>query len=191
MGTNQRWCHHGGPGLVGMDVELQLCRSHTVTVVTAASHTGWEVKMRNSKTGQECNAAESGAGRLGGAGKTDSFLSPSLFMWPSPCVCICLSHVSSHFSLILYFLYLSVCLPFSFSSFSLSLFTLWGLAWNLIVLSAASRCLPGRSAMQSIRPPFLFLSDASGGLYWHSIVYLFRCVAFTVWFSLRTLKLRE
>lgn len=56
---------------------------------------GGEVTRRRSKTGQECEAAESGAGSLGGAGETDSSLRTSLFTGPSPRVCLCLARLHS------------------------------------------------------------------------------------------------
>lgn len=95
MGTEQRWDYSGGP--VGMD--------------TASDQPGGEATRRSSKTGQECEAAESGAGSLGGAGETDSSLRTSLFTAPSPCVCLCLAPLHSRRSSTLSFLHLLLLSP--------------------------------------------------------------------------------
>lgn len=99
--------------------------------------------MKNGKTGQECNPAESRAGRWGGAGKTDSFLSVCvsvsiylhfmLLLFLTICLCISYPPPLSFLFNLVFFLSLRVnFLPFSF------LITLWGLAWYLIVLSTVS-----------------------------------------------------
>lgn len=162
--------------------------------------------MRNSKTGQECNTAESRAGRLGGAGKTDSFLclSSSLFMSPSPCVCLsccltfclCLSHLSTPISLnSLFFvaLSLSVCLSLSlpcyFRSHScLSVCLRFHLVracleFNSVVhVRVVSRCLAGGGAIKSLQPVLLsFRCIVLFGLCWLSTGHLWPCVAFMVW----------
>lgn len=141
----------------------------TVTADTPAERWRWET----SKTGQECNPAESRAGRLGGAGKTDSLLSPSPCVSASCCLslCLCLCHFSLIlFSLFLYILWLSIflCLHVIFFFLLVSVFVAVLLSFHLV-----RTCLEFNSAVHSLRVSscnqynlrclfvLSFLSDAS------------------------------
>lgn len=165
--------------------------------------------MRNGKTRQECNPAESRAGRLGGAGKTDSFLSLSLSVYVSVSMCLtfclCLSYLpipflfnSVFFNSLSLFAFPSLRLSFLASSccfLCLSFSVLLSLFLSFHLVRA---CLEFNSLVRSLQMPtwsqrhainttstVSFLSvfpKASGcvGPYWHSVLRLFCLVAFTV-----------
>lgn len=141
MGTEQRWDYTGGP--VGMD--------------TPSDQPGAELTRRSSKTGQECEAAQSEAGSSGGAGETDSSLRPSLFTGPSPCCCLCLARLHSHRSVS--FLHLLLLSP-----------PLW--------LVPVRACLEFDSVVTAPCNQF--------HLHTFTLQYLVSGVAFRVWFTVRT-----